>query len=182
MKKITALLLGIIMTFCSGEMVFALTKDEAKKIDLTESANLTAEELELGLKGNLKGLGENFVSAEEEHGVNALFLAGLAALESGWGKHCFKQNNLFGWSGKSFESFDDCIDYVAKKLAENYLDENGKHYHGSDLAGVNKSYCGTDQWLSGVAGTMVKISNGIDKKKAENEQNAAESTGNVTFR
>lgn len=79
--------------------------------------------LEKGLKGNLKGLGNAFVSAGKKYGVDPVFLAAIAAQESGWGKFDHGRNNIFGLqSGKmSFSSKAACIDYAASLLAKNYI-------------------------------------------------------------
>ena len=53
---------------------------------LTNKTNLTAEELEYGLKNtNLQGLGKDFKKAEEKYEVNAILLMGMAKHETGNG-------------------------------------------------------------------------------------------------
>ena len=120
-----------------------MTAEEAASLDLNTISGFSAEELAAGLKGELANLAEDFVLAEQEYGVNAVFLAALAAHESGWGKHCFKPNNIFGWSGKSFDSKSECIAFVASRIAEKYLSEDGRCFHGKNLYGVNVSYNGS---------------------------------------
>lgn len=99
---------------------------------------------------SMKSLASDFVIAEKTYGVNALFLAGLVANESKWGKsnRAKTQNNLTGHCvynrasrGSSFNSKRDCIMRTAKMLKENYLDSNGKHHNGTDIWGINKGYC-----------------------------------------
>ena len=145
------------------EISFAMTAEEAASLDLNTISGFSAEELAAGLKGELANLAEDFVLAEQEYGVNAVFLAALAAHESGWGKHCFKPNNIFGWSGKSFDSKSECIAFVASRIAEKYLSEDGRCFHGKNLYGVNVSYNGSKQWVNAVAGIMAKISQMIKK-------------------
>lgn len=158
MKKILAIFLSIIIFTASGLPASALTFSEAAGMDLRTPSELTAEELRSGLKKDLVDLAEDFIAAEEKYGINAVFLAALAAFESGWGRHCFRENNLFGWGGKSFETKSECVDFVASKLAEHYLSEDGKYYHGMNLYGVNRSYNGSDIWVENVAAIMAKIS------------------------
>ena len=81
-----------------------MTAKEAAALDLTEPCGFSADELSAGLRGELVPLAADFVAAEAEYGVNAVFLAALAAHESGWGRHCFLPENIFGWGGKSFAS------------------------------------------------------------------------------
>lgn len=122
--------------------------------DMLTLSNLTPEELSSGLLYELKDLAQYFIEAEKLYGVNALYLASISALESGWGRYQFKDNNIFGFGSKSFESEVECIDYVASFLSSNYLDESGKYYSGgSTLYHVNLHYNGSDFWYDNV--TMI---------------------------
>ena len=156
MKKLIAVF--ILFSFLlSGTEIFAISKEEASETDLTSPCGFSPDELSRGLLGELSSLAENFIAAEEKYGVNALFLSAVAALESGWGKYCFRPNNIFGWSGKDFGSKEECIDFVASKIAEHYLSEEGKYYNGKTVSGVNVCYNGTDFWKNKVAGIMAMI-------------------------
>ncbi|MBQ2898699.1 MAG: glucosaminidase domain-containing protein [Oscillospiraceae bacterium] len=157
MKKIIAVLMAFLFVF-AGTEAFALSGREAAELDLTTPCGYSAEELSAGLLGELSGFAENFIAAEEKYGVNALFLAAVAALESGWGRYCFRPNNIFGWSGKDFGSKEECIDFVASKIAEHYLSEKGKYYGGKTVSGVNKFYNGNKFWEEKIAGIMAMIS------------------------
>ena len=160
MKKFLSVFLSLTIFIAGAPKVAApaLTFSEAAEMDLRTPSDLTADELRNGLKKDLVDLAEDFVAAEERYGVNAVFLAALAAFESGWGRHCFRENNIFGWCRKSFETKSECIDFVASKIAQHYLSEDGKYYHGMNLYGVNRSYNGSDVWLENVAAIMSKIS------------------------
>lgn len=160
MKKFLSVFLSLTIFIAGAPKVAApaLTFSEAAEMDLRTPSDLTADELRNGLKKDLVDLAEDFVAAEERYGVNAVFLAALAAFESGWGRHCFRENNIFGWGRKSFETKSECVDFVASKIAQHYLSEDGKYYHGMNLYGVNRSYNGSDVWLENVAAIMSKIS------------------------
>ena len=164
MKKIIAFLICISL-FLPVTESFAISKEEALSMDLTEKSNLSAEELKSGLLDELVHLADEFIAAEEKYGVNALFLAAVAALESGWGKSCFRENNIFGWSGKSFDSKAECIDFVASKIAENYLCESGKYHNGKNISGVNKCYNGNIFWEEKIAGIMAMISRKCEENR-----------------
>ena len=82
--------------------------------------------LDQALKGTgLAGLGQAFLAAEQEHGVDAVVLAAICAHESGWGtsKLAVERNNLAGLGaysagmGMAFDTRADCIDYLARLLA-----------------------------------------------------------------
>lgn len=130
--------------------------------DLTAPCNLSAEELAPVL-GNLSDYAENFLAAEEKYSVNAVFLASLAAFESGWGSRCFRQNNLFGWGKKEFCSKEECIDFVARRISEWYLTEKGKYYNGSGLGGVNACYNGSAVWYDCMLDMMRGMSARIER-------------------
>ncbi len=151
MKKFISIILLLTLVF-NGATAYAF-----QNLDLTTKSELSAEELAKGLRGELKNYAEAFVEAEENYGVNALFLAAVSAWESGWGKSCFRPNNIFGWSGKSFSSKEECIDFVASKIAEHYLSEDGKYYRGKTVSGVNRCYNGTDLWQRKIVGIMWMI-------------------------
>ena len=156
MKNFIAVLILFSLVF-SGTEAFGLSKKEAAEMDLTAKSGYSAEELEKGLKGELVFLAEEFILAEEKYGVNAVFLCAVAALESGWGKFCFRPNNIFGWSGKDFLSKEEGIDFVASKIAENYLSESGKYYNGKTVSAVNKFYNGNAFWEEKITEIMAMI-------------------------
>lgn len=120
--------------------------------DLRVASNVTPEEIDLMLEGTkLNGLGSAFVEAEQKYGVNALYMMGLACLESGFGNSAFaqKRNNLYGWNAvdsnpnnaSSFTSKKEATLYVASKLQSNYLTEGGAYFEGYSPRAVDVHYC-----------------------------------------
>lgn len=127
-------------------------------VALTATSGLT-------LQGELAPLEDAFLAAESTYGVDASFLAAVAALESGWGKSelARKKNNLFGWRGAdgymAFDSPEDCIDHVAEYLAEEYLDPDGLYYNGLSVENVAENYCGGNaDWVKMVEEIMQSVS------------------------
>lgn len=119
----------------------------------------------LNLQGDLANLEDAFLQAEADHGVDAAFLAAVAALESGWGESelAREKNNLFGWRGAdgymAFDSPEDCIDHVAEYLAEEYLDPDGLYYNGLSVEDVAENYCGGNaDWVKMVEEIMKSVS------------------------
>lgn len=119
----------------------------------------------LTLRGELAPLEDAFLAAESTYGVDARFLAAVAALESGWGKSelARKKNNLFGWRGAdgymAFDSPEDCIDHVAGYLAAEYLSPEGLYYNGLTVEDVAISYCGGNaDWVKMVEEIMQSVS------------------------
>lgn len=165
MKKLIAFILFFSFLF-GGTEVFAFIKTEDQINDLTIKSGFSAEELSKGLLGELPYFSEDFIKAEEKYGVNALFLCAVAALESGWGRYCFRQNNIFGWSGKDFSTKGECIDFVASKIAEHYLSEEGKYYNGKTVSGVNVCYNGNDFWEEKIVKIMKMISRKISAENS----------------
>lgn len=120
--------------------------------DLRVASNVTAEEIDVMLSGTmLQGLGSAFVRVEQEYGVNALYMMGLACVESAWGQSEFaiKRNNLYGWNAvdsnprkaTSFNSKEECTLYVASKLKANYLTESGPYHEGFSARSIDVHYC-----------------------------------------
>ena len=140
---------------------------------LTNKTNLTAEELEYGLKNtNLQGLGKDFKKAEEKYEVNAILLMGMAKHETGNG-HSYlakTKNNLFGFnaidqdpinSANTFKDKGESIDHVAKFLKENYLSEDGKYYNGISTKSIGKLYASDPEWSNKVDYMMREVCRNI---------------------
>ena len=119
--------------------------------NLTETSNANVARLNALLKGTaLSGLGASYKQAEEEFGVNAIFLMSLTAEESGWGRsrRAREDNNMSGFEvyndaakGARFDSKHESIMVTGKLLSKHYLNPNGKYYKGKDIYAVNKTYC-----------------------------------------
>ncbi len=118
----------------------------------------------------LKNTGKQFQDAQDKYGVNAYFLAAMASLESANGTSMIAKDkkNLFGFgayddspyrSAKTFKSFEDSIDQVAKYLSEEYLHENGTYYRGNAIKNVNENYATDTEWhmkLDQIIGKMME--------------------------
>jgi beta-N-acetylglucosaminidase len=154
-------------------LVFAIVADAAEPNELLTPCGYTAEELEIGLRGELKPLADTFIAAEKETGVNAIFLASVAALESGWGKSNLaeEKNNLYGWRGASgyrwFWSKESCINHVARFLKKHYLSPDGKYYSGATVEGVCVRYNGCDEWSEMVRQIMNQIERRIERAESD---------------
>ena len=128
-------------------------------------SNVTEEELKAGLLYDLKNYAGCFVEMEHTYGINAIFLASVAALESGWCRTdlAVNNNNLFGYknaSGNGFRKFsskEESINTVARHLKNNYLTEGGEYYNGVSIQAINVKYCEQKDWCNKVD----SIANGI---------------------
>ena len=122
--------------------------------DLTHPSNISEDELREVLSiieySNLPQLAEYFIEAENKFGVNAIFLASLASLESFYGnsEKAQNKNNLFGFGSNdyddktyNFSSKREGILYVAEYLRDNYLSEDGKYYNSGSIWDVGSIYC-----------------------------------------
>lgn len=131
--------------------------------DLTKPSGETAAKLDAFLSGTaLAGLGGSFINAERTYHVSARYFTAHAILESAWGTSAIAVNkhNLFGYGANdanpyadavTFSSFDACIQYVAQKVATNYLSPSGAFYHGPTLRGMNVDYATDPLWASSIA-------------------------------
>ncbi|MNJ90624.1 putative endo-beta-N-acetylglucosaminidase precursor [compost metagenome] len=140
-------------------------------IDLRTPSGLSSEDIEKILEGTkFAGLGAAFAKAEEKYHINAYYLIAHAAWESSWGtsKLAKNKNNLFGFaaydnsaykSATKFNTKEDCIYRVAEFVNEHYLDEDGDHYNGPTLKGMNKKYASDEQWANGIASVIKSLVN-----------------------
>lgn len=140
--------------------------------NITIPSNVTVEKLEEALSGgskNIAHLAPKFVEIEQEHGINAIYLAAKTAWESDWGRSglaTYKNNvggvkNPGGNGYRTFSSQEACLDYIAKFLKMSYLDESGKYYNGKSVAGVAQKYnFGDEEWIKGVT----SIAHGLESK------------------
>ena len=131
--------------------------------DLTKPSGETAAKLDSFLSGSaLAGLGGSFMAAETTYHVSARYFVAHAILESAWGTSAIAhdKHNLFGYGADdanpygdalSFPSFDACIQFVAQKVAQDYLSPNGPYYHGPTLRGMNVDYASDPLWASKIA-------------------------------
>ena len=142
-------------------------------MNLLTKSNITIEELQKGFANtNMQGLEQYFINAENETGINAIYLAGLATHESGWNTSDFarERNNLFGWQSydsnlnatKRFASKEESIMTVARALKKIYLSENGCYFNGYTISGISKRYASDKQHNQKVFRNMQKI---VDKIK-----------------
>ena len=123
-------------------------------MDITEISNISANELYNTLininNGKLAKYAWTFKKCEDLYGINAFFLVGLVAQESGWdtSNRANYQNNLTGYAvynnqskGMSFDSKEDSIYETAKLLKDNYLTFGSKYYTGKSIWNINSNYC-----------------------------------------
>lgn len=139
--------------------------------DLRTKSNMSIEEYQKML-GNtaLYEIAESLYNAEQKFGVNGLYLMGLACLESSYGNSNFakNRNNIFGWNavdsnpGRAsyFTSKTECVMFVAEKLSNNYLSEDGCYFEGYTAKDIDKHYCTDKQH----ANKIIKIIEKLEKK------------------
>ena len=131
--------------------------------DLTKPSGETAAKLDAFLSGTaLAGLGASLMTAETTYHVSARYLTAHAIEESAWGTSAIARDkhNLYGYGAddanpyadaKSFASFDACIQFVARMVAQNYLSRDGSFYHGPTLRGMNVDYASDPLWSNKIA-------------------------------
>jgi len=120
-------------------------------MNLLTKSNLTSSEYEkMFANTSMSGLGKAFEQAEQETGVNGIYLAGLGCLESSWGRSGFAQtrNNLFGYQSydtnldatKRFDTKEQGVVFVASKIKSNYLTQSGAYHSGYTIQSVSNRY------------------------------------------
>ncbi|MDA1526908.1 S-layer homology domain-containing protein [Bacillus cereus group sp. TH260-2LC] len=152
-------------------------------LDVTLPSNVTAQEIDNFIKewhpdSPLIGTGKDFIQAQNEYGVSALYLAAHAILESGYGKSeiAYRKHNLFGlkafdWepfaNAKYLPSYAQSISYNADYVRKNYLEEGADHFHGYTLPAMNEKYATDKGWAGKIANIMERIKP-FNKKDYEN--------------
>lgn len=136
-------------------------------------SNINKDEMEEVLK-NTKGaksmahLANTFVEAEKKYEVNAFFMAGIVALESGFAtsRRAVEDNNLTGYEvytdkskGKLFLNQQESILQTAKNLSENYLKEGSKYYKGLSVDAIQINYCPDEEFDKNWEGEVNSLSN-----------------------
>lgn len=124
------------------------------QLDVSKPSGVTLSDLKLITQGSLVGLEESFLKAEQDYGVNCLFVMAIASIESANGTICFRPNNMFGYGGMSFSSKAECIDVVSKGLATRYLAPGSSLYSGKTISDVNKRYAASTTWDDKVSKKM----------------------------
>lgn len=130
------------------------------KKDIRQKSNVSEEELSQMLKGtNMEELVPYLVDAEKNHNINALVLTGIIANNSDWNTsdRAEKYNNVShlgvydnNAKGLVFNSKEECIDYTARLLSNEYLNEDGAYFNGYSLKNVSESFCNSDVWVNNI--------------------------------
>lgn len=119
--------------------------------DVSVPSNAEVSHMQRALTGtNIYDVAEALVTAEREYGVNAFFLASIAAHESSWGNspRAIYDNNLTGYAvynslsrGAVNSSRDRSIYNTAELLSNDYLTPGADHFNGFSAREVNMKYC-----------------------------------------
>lgn len=127
--------------------------------DPAAQCNLTADQYDALLEGTeLEGLGRTFESGEKMYKVNGLFVAAIAAHESGWGssrlaRECNNLGGIKGGSGyRDFATREICVLYMFSLLDRLYIGR------GRDTIGeIGRVYCETGGWAGSIEGIMNRL-------------------------
>lgn len=142
----------------------------ASSMKIYEVSGLTVHELEVILaEYGTSHLADDFIKAELQYNVNALLLIGIGMQESGKSfdsKMARTKNNIFGWQAydsathkaRTFSSKEECIDFVASRIAALYASPDSKLY-STTLADMNKYYASDKAWSSKIAKHIDRINN-----------------------
>ena len=131
-------------------------------------------------KPGLAGIGEPVMAAAKKYSINATYIVAHAIHESGWGtsKMSQEKHNLFGFQAydsntgmaRTFDTFDDCIDYVMNYVNTNYLTKAGKYFEGKPCLGdkdkgygMNVNYATDPHWAQAIADHAQNLENWVKK-------------------
>lgn len=125
------------LPLCAGDMDNVLVRKNCRYYN--------EEELRKGLLYELKDGAAYFIEAQNTYGIDAVFLAAVAAEESGWGRYAIK-HNYFGFIDTKMDSMKDAIDHGAEILSREYLSEEGNCYFGSGVDDISICYNDRTSW------------------------------------
>lgn len=165
----TALRTSTVDNVIENNYIPAYSLSEVMNLDVSKPSGVTVEDLKTVTSHGLVGLEEAFWQAEQDYGINCLFVMAIAAIESGNGTINGVGNNMFGWGGGyiAFSSKAEGIDVVSRGLANNYLKPGASLYCGNTIASVNKRYASSSTWDDKVASKMVSYYATISKTHNE---------------
>ena len=123
-------------------------------LDVSKPSGVTLADLKLVSRGAFVGIEDAFLKAEQDYGINCLFVMAIGSLESANGTICFRPNNMFGFGGRGFSSKSECVDVVARTLEYSYLTPGGGLYNGKRITDVNKRYAASSTWDDKVCRNM----------------------------
>ena len=118
----------------------AYTYDQCWNLDVSKPSGVTLADLKLVSRGAFVGIEDAFLKAEQDYGINCLFVMGIASLESANGTICFRPS----------------VDVVARALEYNYLTPGGSLYNGTRITDVNKRYAASSTWDEKVCRNMAR--------------------------
>lgn len=140
-----------------GESIPAYSASEIRAMDVSKPSGVTVADLKLVTRGNFRGLEEYFWQAEQDYGINCLFVMAIGANESAYGTICFRKNNMFGFGGKGYATKAENIDVVSRTLAHKYLTPGASLYKGKTVDAVHKRYAASSAWDDHVVSNMVRF-------------------------
>ena len=124
--------------------------------DVSILSNVHIHQMNHALDGTaLQPLAKTFIEAEKTYSINAFFLAGLVAVESGWGTsdRAINDNNMSGYAvyndnsvGKKFSSKEESILETARLIAQDYLSDGAKYHTGKSVEEINQLYSADSLW------------------------------------
>lgn len=148
--------------------------------NLTTVSHFTEDEMKKVLIGTeLSDCAPYFVECEKKYGINALFIAGIAIHESGWGtsRRAREDNNLTGYGvtsdaahGINGKSRRNNLLRTARCIKDSYLTKGAKFYEGTSVSAVNVRYCVGNEWAPAVTDYGYELMDRLAKEKGYHEK------------
>jgi len=128
--------------------------------NINEISNISYEDLLILLKNTgMEDMTAALIQSEQEYGINALFLVGLIALESGWeqSNRARRTNKMGGVAvysnmsrGAVYKSKGESVLHIAKFIRRDYLNEDGLYHNGTSIWNINTHYCIGKNWSKNI--------------------------------
>lgn len=150
-------------------------RNRIKTQDMRKKSNISEEALREYLRRfpNLLGIAPTIIEVQEEYKVNAILLLAIIRLESGNGRSnlAVSKNNLGGIVApsqsvavhRSFDSKDECVRFMARLLAHQYLTAGGRFFSGYTLTDIARRYSASSNWSVLIRDLIFEIQMGLDR-------------------
>lgn len=141
--------------------------------EITKPSGLSIDEINKLIEGTVyKDCGEAILRCEKKYNVNAFFLLAITNQEAGAHGKANKslnigKRNIFGLKTRggstyrTFETYDDCIEFFCKNMRNNYFNEGR-----TTVSSVSKKYCvPPEHWEECVSSMMMSKYNSVEKNR-----------------
>lgn len=158
MKKLTILLIAVILYFASAANVISVEKPLELDVQSVKTDDLRVKALEnvlVSYNSPLAPYAKHYVDSADRYGIDWKLLPSIAGLESSFGKRQMPgSHNSYGWGGGHiyFDSYEHGIDVINKAFKEKYASRGA-----TTVEQIGPIYAESKTWVPRVKSFMAKF-------------------------